>query len=196
MTKDIAALVGSRICHDLISPLGAIGNGVELLSLTSGETSAEMMLINESIANANARIRFFRIAYGAAEMGQRISRKEILSVLSASAQGGRFTYFWHPEGDQSRREVRIAFLLLQCLEAALPSGGEISVTQDAGTWEVTGLGSRVHIDEDLWHGLKEPKGLNGCSPAHVQFAVLPSVLTEARRRLDIDISETRVRVRF
>jgi len=98
MSKDIAALVGSRICHDLISPLGAIGNGVELLSLTSGETSAEMVLINESVANANARIRFFRIAYGATEMGQRVPRKEILSVLAASARGGRFTYFWHPRG--------------------------------------------------------------------------------------------------
>ena len=196
MSKDIAALVGSRICHDLISPLGAIGNGVELLSLTSGETSAEMVLINESVANANARIRFKRIAYGATEMGQRVPRKEILSVLAASARGGRFTYFWHPEGDQSRREVRIAFLLLQCLEVALPSGGEISVTQDEGLWEVTGLGGRIHIDEALWHGLKEPRGLNGYSPAHVQFAVLPSVLTEARRTLDIDISEARIRVRF
>ena len=57
MTLDLAALVGSRICHDLISPIGAIGNGVELLSLTDGDTGAEMDLINESVQNANARIR-------------------------------------------------------------------------------------------------------------------------------------------
>ena len=62
MQPDLAALVGSRICHDLISPIGAIGNGVELLALTDGDTGAEMELISESVQNASARIRYLRIA--------------------------------------------------------------------------------------------------------------------------------------
>ena len=61
MRPDIAALVGSRICHDLISPIGAIGNGVELIGLTENTSSPELALISESVDNANARIRFFRV---------------------------------------------------------------------------------------------------------------------------------------
>ena len=77
---DLAALIGSRICHDLISPIGAIGNGLELLSM-SGAGGPEVALISDSVANANARIRFFRIAFGHASPEQGTSRSEILSIL-------------------------------------------------------------------------------------------------------------------
>jgi len=53
--RDLTALIGSRICHDLISPLGAIGNGVELLQLSGMGDSPEMALISESVTNANLR---------------------------------------------------------------------------------------------------------------------------------------------
>ena len=63
---DLAALVGSRICHDLISPIGAIGNGLELFLMdTAG--GPELALITESISHAKARIRFFRVAYDEAD---------------------------------------------------------------------------------------------------------------------------------
>ncbi len=56
-SPDLAALIGSRICHDLISPIGAIGNGLELLSM-AGAGGPEVALISDSVSNANARIRF------------------------------------------------------------------------------------------------------------------------------------------
>ena len=62
---DLNALLGSRICHDLISPIGAIGNGVELLIMDGATKGPEIALIAESVANASARIRFFRIGFGA-----------------------------------------------------------------------------------------------------------------------------------
>ena len=55
---DLAALIGSRICHDLISPIGAIGNGVELMMMDGTAKTPELALIAESVANANARIRY------------------------------------------------------------------------------------------------------------------------------------------
>ena len=122
MTQDIAALIGSRICHYLISPIGTIGNGFQLLAMSGGAAGAEMDLITESVHNANAHIWFFRIAYGAAQADHTIGRQEVLSVLMATAQGGRFTYFWQVDGEQSREMVRIAFLMLQCFETALPLG--------------------------------------------------------------------------
>ncbi len=79
---DLAALIGSRICHDLISPIGAIGNGVELLMMDGAAKTPELALIAESVANANARIRFFRVAFGAAGGDQRIAKGEVAGIIA------------------------------------------------------------------------------------------------------------------
>jgi histidine phosphotransferase ChpT len=196
MRNDIAALVGSRICHDLISPIGAIGNGVELIGLTETTSSPEMALISESVENANSRIRFFRVAFGAAGADQIISHSEVLSVLSATAKSGRFTYYWQVEGDHARRDVRIAFLLLQCFETAFPVGGDITVMQDDGTWTLTAHGKRLKYSEPLWKSLTEPSVEYEHSAAEVQFALLPVVLQESGRKLNIAVTEDQITATF
>ena len=86
MTNNIAALIGSRICHGLNSPIGAIGNGVEFLTMSASVgSSPELDLITDSVHHTNARIRFFRIAYRAASMDNVIGRQEVISVLTATA---------------------------------------------------------------------------------------------------------------
>ena len=61
----LATLIGSRICHDLASPIGAVKNGLELLHLSSeNSTGPEICLIEESSDNAIGRVNFFRIAFG------------------------------------------------------------------------------------------------------------------------------------
>ena len=77
--NDLAALIGSRICHDLISPIGAINNGLELVAMSGDVMSQEMELIAQSVENASARIRFFRVAFGSAG-GQLIDRAESVSM--------------------------------------------------------------------------------------------------------------------
>ncbi|WP_187292463.1 hypothetical protein [Octadecabacter antarcticus] len=54
--SNLNALIGSRICHDLINPLGAIGNGIELLGLAGVAVGPEMALVSESVENATAKI--------------------------------------------------------------------------------------------------------------------------------------------
>ena len=196
MQPDLAALVGSRICHDLISPIGAIGNGVELLSLTDGDTGVEMDLIAESVQNASARIRYFRIAFGAASEEQMVGRTEILSILSANARGGRVNYIWRIEGDQPRRLVRCALLMLQALEAAMPLGGDVEVSQEGPHWVMRAAGARLNVDRPLWDNLLSPQQEYTHSAAQVQFALLPSVLGEAGRRLQFDAQPDHLIARF
>ncbi len=196
MTPDLAALVGSRICHDLISPIGAIGNGVELLSLTDGDTGAEMDLINESVQNANARIRYFRIAYGAASNEQMVGRSDILSILASTARGGRFTYFWQVQGDQQRRLVRCALLLMQCFEAALPLGGDIHVEEDSSGWRLRAEGPRLNIDAPLWDSMTRNDVIHHHTASQVQFALIPGFMAEAGRTLRISMTETNITARF
>ena len=196
MTKHLAALVGSRICHDLISPIGAIGNGVELLSLADGDSKDVMNLITQSIDSATARIRFFRIAFGGAVEDQNVSRSEVLSILSASAVGGRYTYSWRVEADQSRLDVRVAFLLMQCMEGSMPFGGDISIRMSKGKWIMTATSDRLNIDRVQWIGITNGDAKPYADASQVQFALLPAVLEEAGRSLTVDFADTTITAEF
>jgi histidine phosphotransferase ChpT len=194
--QDLSALVGSRICHDLISPLGAIGNGVELLGMSPAAAGPELALIAESVAAANARIRFYRVAFGAAAEGQRIARPEILSILSDLTRGARLNIEWLVATDQPRSDVKLAFLLIQCLETALPFGGRIAVTIEGGHWQLLGLAARMKVDAALWAALADPGATRNLSAAHVQFALAPAAAEARGRSLRSVIGEEEIRLSF
>jgi histidine phosphotransferase ChpT len=193
---DLAALIGSRICHDLISPIGAIGNGVELMLMDSASKGPELSLIAESVANANARIRFFRVAFGAAGGDARIGRPEVLTILSEVTKGGRLQISWTGPGDLARREVKLAFLLIQCLETAMPWGGKITVAADGPRWTVTGTAPRLRIDAALWEVLSNPHAATDITPALVHFAMVPVETAAQGRRLSAELRDTEIRLGF
>jgi histidine phosphotransferase ChpT len=194
---DFAALIASRICHDLISPIGAIGNGVELMALAAnGAAPPEVALISDSVANANARIRFYRISFGAARGDQRVARSEVLSILTDLARAGRVSYGWTSPGDLARREVRLAFLLLQCVESALAYGGQVEVAQEGTGWTILASARRLRVDPALWEILTEPGPPETIDPAQVHFALVPEELSRQGRRLVTEIGETTIRLTF
>jgi histidine phosphotransferase ChpT len=93
-TPNLTALLGSRICHDLINPLGAIGNGIELLGLAGGAEGEEMTLVSDSVENATAKLKLLRLAFGDVAADQVVARADLLSTLDAVARGGRLSYSW------------------------------------------------------------------------------------------------------
>lgn len=194
---DIAALLGSRICHDLISPLGAIGNGVELLSMTGIGDGAEMTLISDSVNHANARIRYFRIAFGAGSDMTRIGRTEIASVLEDLAQTSKLGMAWDVPGDITRNEAKLAFLLMMCLEAAMPYGGDIRVALDGSDWSVTGTAEKLKIDEDLWQVLSAPSIASPeITPAQVQFLLTADLAKSRDPKPRVQIDSTRIEITY
>ncbi len=193
---DLAALIGSRICHDLISPIGAIGNGVELMMMDNLGQSPELTLIAESVANASARIRFFRVAYGVASHEQRIARSEVMSILTDISRGGRLSFAWNSAPDLPRREVRLAFLLLQCLETAMPYGGRIHVNHEEIAWQITAEASRLKVDRALWEILTAPGAPADVGAGQVQFALVPEDVRLQGRRLVAELKETTIRLSF
>lgn len=190
----LASILASRLCHDLVSPLGAIANGLELLALTA-PPSAEGDLIAESAAAANARLRFFRLAYGPATFGQVTSHGEVSSTLRAIARGGRTTYAWDVEGDHPRTEIRLVMLVLQCLEASMPMGGTVRITQDHMGWVIHGEGPQMRVDQELWLGLRPGRGVVTENPAHLQFSFLSELLFETGRMPTLMLSDRYVTVR-
>ena len=192
---NLAALIGSRICHDLISPIGAITNGLELLDMAGGAQGPEMDLIADSVGNAGARIRFFRIAFGAAGE-QQMGQAEITALLADVNKGNRIQAHWGPIEPVSRSDVRMAFLALQCCETALPFGGDIQITKQDDSWQITGTGTKVSAAADLWQGLVSPDGPAQVSPAQVQFALLPAVAAEMGRQIAYDQDEAKITIRY
>ncbi|MGV8951079.1 MAG: histidine phosphotransferase family protein [Cypionkella sp.] len=192
---DLAALVGSRICHDLISPIGAIGNGVELISMEGSVKGPEMLLISESVAHANAKIRFFRVAFGAASSDQRIGRNEVASILSDISHGSRIQFEFDAPADLQRRDVKLVFLMLLCLETALPFGGKVIVERSEQRWLLRAAAVKLRADPTLWDCLVGPVTTE-ISPAQVQFLLVPDEIRRQHRRLTTEIGESEIRLSF
>jgi len=121
--KGSSSLLGSRICHDLISPLGAISNGLELLAMSEQGKSPELKLVEEAIASANARVRFFRVAFGASSGSQVMARSEILNLIDDSYSTGRIKLRWDVAHDPTRTATKISLLAVLCLELATAEHG-------------------------------------------------------------------------
>lgn len=184
---DLAALLGSRICHDLISPIGAIGNGLELLMLEPGGKSPELALIAESVASATARLRFFRMAFGDPGQGQRVARAELQAILSDMNAGGRLTADLQGPAEMARSEARLLFLLLLCLETALPYGGHVILDRNGEVWRIAAHSARRRDIGAFWDwlssdGAPAPATLG---PAQVQFALVRADLARSGRRLRV-----------
>jgi len=192
--EDLAALISSRICHDLISPLGAISNGLELLSMTGQANSPEFDLLNSSIENANSKIRFFRIAYGRTPHGSSLSQGEVRAVLGDYFQTSRISANWIPGREIQRREAKIAFLAIQCLESALPYGGEITVTLDSTRWHVSADAPKLRRIDAAWNMLTGQDSEEEVDAALVQFAVLAELARFRVPPLEVSFSDTRIEI--
>jgi histidine phosphotransferase ChpT len=128
---DLAALICSRICHDVISPVGAIVNGLEVLE---DEKDPEMRavaldLIKRSAASASSRLQFCRLAFGAAgSMGASIDTGDAETVTRGLIASERVALAWNPPR-QFAPKNKVKLLLNLCLiaQSTVPRGGVISV---------------------------------------------------------------------
>ncbi len=95
----VLELMASRVCHDLVSPVGAVNNGVELMEELGPAAGAEAtQLIANSAHQASVRLKAFRLCYGAAGTDQNIGFKDIRDVFAdLIPQGGRVSCEFAPD---------------------------------------------------------------------------------------------------
>jgi histidine phosphotransferase ChpT len=128
---DLAALLCSRVCHDIISPVGAINNGLELLDEGGADEDA-MNLIRTSARNASARLQFARIAFGAAgSAGMLIDTGDAEAVATAFLKNEKPELVWN--GRRAllpKNKVKLLLNMVLVANAAIPRGGRIDVTLD------------------------------------------------------------------
>lgn len=129
---DLAALLCSRVCHDIISPVGAINNGLELLDEGGADEDA-MNLIRASARNASARLQYARIAFGAAgSAGMVIDTGDAEAVATAFLKNEKPELVW--TGARALLPKNVVKLLLNMIlvaNGAIPRGGRIAVTLES-----------------------------------------------------------------
>ncbi|WP_217644523.1 histidine phosphotransferase family protein [Roseovarius tolerans] len=181
----LSALIGSRICHDLASPLGAIANGLELLSLSGLGKSAELTLIQDSLRGAVATLDLSRLAFGRAEPGEMLDAQNLHGTLAAYyANRPRMALDWQVTGPLSRLHAQIIVLLCLGVERALPRGGQLRATGAHPRIEVSALGDTLTPDLALWEGVKSGKALPAPDPRTAQFNMLHYCLAVQGLTLD------------
>ena len=128
---DLAALLCSRVCHDIISPVGAINNGLVLLEEGGADEDA-MNLIRTSARNASARLQFARLAFGAAgSAGMQIDTGEAEQKAAAFFKNEKPELSWN--GGRAllpKNKVKLLLNLLLVAGGAIPRGGTIAVHCD------------------------------------------------------------------
>jgi histidine phosphotransferase ChpT len=147
---DLAALLCSRVCHDIISPVGAINNGLELLE-EGGSDEDAMRLIKQSAVNASARLQFARIAFGAAgSAGMLIDTGDAESVAQAFIRNEKPDLEW--KGSRwllPKNKVKLLLNLLLTANGCIPRGGrlavEISGTDQAPVFTLTAAGPMLRV---------------------------------------------------
>jgi histidine phosphotransferase ChpT len=193
-TPALSELVSARLCHDLISPMGAIGNGLELLQLAGGPGGPELALVNDSLATALAKLRFYRVAFGPADAQARQSLEEAAQITDAMFHG-RFTVLWNPGAhDLERPLVRLAYLAILCLEKSLPMGGTVRVAARDDAIALRVDGRRTQPPAELWAHATEGKALGELRPDAVQFALLRRALEASGHRLEARFAESSAEV--
>jgi histidine phosphotransferase ChpT len=158
---DLAALLSSRICHDVISPVGAIVNGLEVLE---DEKDEEMRgfaldLIKKSARTASARLQFCRLAFGAAgSAGAAIDTGDAEQVARGLFADDRTRVEWDAARVlMPKNKVKLVLNLCLIAAASIPRGGTIKVS--------------ISGDQDAPHMHVEAAGTNARLASHVQRLV-------------------------
>ncbi len=128
---ELAALISSKICHDVINPVGAIHNGLEILDEDTNVDAQRYALemIRNVTAQASARLQFARFAFGAAgSAGAMIDLGMAAQVSHGFVGMGKHKLIWpNAAGTMSKDRVKLLLNLISSAVTALPRGGDISV---------------------------------------------------------------------
>jgi histidine phosphotransferase ChpT len=189
----LTALLCSRLCHDLISPIGAVNNGIEILA---DEQDADMRaqaidLMAHSALEAARRLAFFRLAFGAAGgMGDSIRIEEARQAAQGMFVNGRTRLDWPtPPGEAylPKAATKILLNLVLIGAAALPRGGQLKVqaapSGNGAALSVRAVGEGVRLVDETRRALEEGGDESALDPHSVVAHLVHLLARDAGAKL-------------
>jgi len=150
---DLAALLCSRVCHDLISPVGAIVNGLEVLAEEKDEETQKFALdlIKKSAGTASAKLQFCRIAFGAAgSAGAQIDTGDAEKISRGFLEDDKTKLTWNlPRAYMAKNKVKLLLNMLLIAGQSIPRGGKLTVDAvgegDSMGFKVSATGTNAKV---------------------------------------------------
>jgi histidine phosphotransferase ChpT len=154
---ELAALLCSRVCHDLISPVGAIVNGLEVLDDNPKPDDREFALdlIRKSARTASARLQFCRLAFGAAgSSGAQIDLGDAQTMARGHLEDGKTTIAWNlPRALLPKNKVKLLLNMMVIAQQTIPRGGVLTVDSvgegDAIGFRVAANGLNARLPQNI-----------------------------------------------
>jgi len=146
---DLAALLCSRVCHDLISPVGAIINGLEVMEEDKDEETKTFALdlIKKSAGQASAKLQFCRLAFGASgSAGAQIELGDAEKAGRALLDDGKTTLVWNlPRVLVAKNRVKLLLNMLLVASGSIPHGGTLTADPMGEGYRVTARGPNARL---------------------------------------------------
>ena len=154
---DLAALLCSRVCHDLISPVGAIVNGLEVLDDNPKPEDREFALdlIRKSAKTASARLQFCRLAFGAAgSAGAQIDLGDAQAMAKGHIEDGKVTLTWNlPRLLLPKNRVKLLLNMLVIAQQTIPRGGTLMIDPvgdgESMSFRITAAGLNARVPQNI-----------------------------------------------
>lgn len=155
----LSALLSSRVCHDLINPVGAIGSGLDVLDdpdMDESMRSAALDLIRSGAVKALALLSYARLAYGAAGgFGAEISMDDARDALKGLYDTLKPELVWEMAGSMAPKEnVKTILILANAAADCVPRGGIVTIAGDVNAFTITAVGKRIYLQDDLVKALR------------------------------------------
>ena len=154
---ELAALLCSRVCHDLISPVGAIVNGLEVLDDNPKPEDRDFALdlIRKSAKTASARLQFCRLAFGAAgSSGAQIDLGDAQNMAKGHIEDGKTTIAWNlPRLLLPKNRVKLLLNMMVIAQQTIPRGGTLTVDPvgegETMSFRVTATGLNARLPQNI-----------------------------------------------
>jgi histidine phosphotransferase ChpT len=195
---ELASLLASRLCHDMLSPVGALSNGLELLA---EEKDPEMRkrcfeLLEQSAKISADKLKFFRLAFGAAGgFGDLVAVEEPRALVDALASNNaRVTVNW-ALGVASMPKPAVKVLLNFALLGmeALVRGGTLDIGAESrgGASEIVvrAAGPRIAFDREIGAALEGQLGEEGLTSRNAPAFMLSQIAARQGGGLQFALSE-------
>ena len=173
---DLAALLCSRVCHDLISPVGALVNGIEVLEDDNDEQTKTFALdlIKKSAQQASARLQFCRLAFGAAgSAGAAIDLGDAEGVARGFLESDKTKLAWSlPRVLLPKNRVKLLLNLLVLADQSIPRGGTLTVDPigegETMGFQITAAGLNARVQQAVPDLLSGEAGGQGVDARAIQ----------------------------